>query len=681
MSVSKLHQVELILEKLLSGARNEKLKDCSSKVKPIDQRMEASKTIMTKQLPGSCKEMNLFRALQLTAKDNANAIKRLQMVEDMKNLGDDALKDKLNMSRVEKRALEVAEASKAFAQKMVENNERAIRRISRINLTLYGGRAKKEKASLFIQAVWNYKIMRNLKFKVRRKHLIILSQNGYRRWHSIRVANALRIQRWLRHIKWGERQMYVVRAEVRDRMRDKLKREKVTKKLKNHYDKIWDVVNARYQYKHRKLPGVILDEKPEIMGGDDILTPRSKRRKNWAEATGGREELNEIEAAHIVVKFMKGLLEKDAGGFLISQQWYGTWVAKRKPNKEQAIVIIQKIIRTQMERWGGLVKFGKRVSHNNALQKRRMKSKNRGKGGLGLKGARPLHEEVPMNIGNVYCPRFWREGEREQQKKDKMRRKLEEAERIRRERRDREGGKGAEKRKGWETFFATLMRSSTNGMIAKLMETKGGVGVGGGEVEKGGKNLAQRKKERKEEEERVKRAAEQSWQEMVKQRTQVFGDLVGGEGEEGGDGGADALSEKMATMTKSYRNFSVGIVTRGEKVKKEEEEVEEGKEEEEEEGKEGKERNFRKTRKTIKFSDEKDDDDSDGSNVLIVGEKNGGKGEGKGGGILKPKSSFKFQSFDDIMKDLDLDSDEDDELGLKDVGDDDDEENENVFVV
>jgi len=353
LSVSKVHQVELILEKLLSASRSEKLRDCLTKIKPIEQRMLASRTIMQKQLPKGCKDMKLLQGLEEMAKDNTNAIKRLEMVQDIKNMGTEELDKKLTMTRAEKRAREVVEASRAFADKIVENNERAIRRIGRINKALYGGRAKKEKASLFIQAVWNYKIMKNLSSKVRRKHLIILSQSGYRRWHATRVANALRVQGWLRHIKWGERQMYIVRAEVRDRMRDKLKKDKITRKLKNQYDKIWDVVNAKYSYVHKKVPGLILDKKPEILEGDDILTPRSKRRKNWAEATGGREELNEIEAAHVLVKFMKSLLKKDAGGFLFSQQWYGKWVKDRLPNRDQAIVIIQKIVRTQIERWGG----------------------------------------------------------------------------------------------------------------------------------------------------------------------------------------------------------------------------------------------------------------------------------------------------------------------------------------
>ena len=207
-----------------------------------------------------------------------------------------------------------------------------------------------------------------------------------------------------------------VRAEVRSAKREILKSKKVINRLKKDYDKIWDVVNQRYQYKHRKMPGVIFDEKPQILGTDDVLTPRSKRRKNWAEATGGREELNEIEAAHIIVKFMKLTLFKDAGGFLISQQWYGKWVFDRRPNWDQAVLIIQKIIRHQIERWGGGGKFGKRVSHNHELQKRRMKSKNKGRSGIGIADSRPMHPVVPMDIGNVYCSRFYREGEREREK-------------------------------------------------------------------------------------------------------------------------------------------------------------------------------------------------------------------------------------------------------------------------
>jgi len=184
-------------------------------------------------------------------------------------------------------------------------------------------------------------------------------------------------------------------------------------------------------------------------------------------------------------------------------------------------------------------------------------------------------------------------------------------------------------------------------------------------------------------------AAEKSWQEMVKQRTQVFGDLVQGEEETDGTGEVDELSKRMAMMTKSYRAIDVKIVTKDEKerIRKEEEE----KEGEEEEGEirlkmeEDGGRRFRPTRKTIKFSDSKDDEEEkDEGNVLVV---KGGGNKGGAGGILKPKSSFKFQSFDDIMKDLDLDSDSDD-LGLKDIDDDDEDDEgeegngeENVFVV
>jgi hypothetical protein len=59
LSVSKLHQVELMCEKLLTSSRGMKLEECVAKVKPINQRITASRTIMTKQLPKTCNEMKV----------------------------------------------------------------------------------------------------------------------------------------------------------------------------------------------------------------------------------------------------------------------------------------------------------------------------------------------------------------------------------------------------------------------------------------------------------------------------------------------------------------------------------------------------------------------------------------------------------------------------------------------
>ena len=449
-------------------------------------------------------------------------------------------------------------------------------------------------------------------------------------------------------------------------------------RLKKDYDKIWDIVNQRYQYKHRKLPGVILDKKPEILGDDDVLTPRSKRRKNWAEATGGREELNEIEAAHIIVKFMKLTLFKDAGGFLISQQWYGKWVIDRRPNRDQAVIIIQKIVRHQFERWGGLYKFGKRVSHNHELQKRRMKSKNKGQGGMGIADTRPLHPTVPMDIGNVYCSRYFREGEREREKIERIRNKILNADK------QIEMGKRTwtmanKKKSGWDTFFSSMMRNANNRNISLLLmgskavdgvdrrdddgEMRGEVIVGTTANRPAGWRAGVKLVG-------VDKAA-RAWKSLVKDAQQNFGNIV--EGDEGHCGwqhnkDSDPLSLAMANKARTYRALDNDIVSRDE-AKKEEEE----KEEEEEEEKE------RKVRKTIKFADEKavdigDDKDDEGdeedSNIYVVEKKR------------KTRVTFgKFMGLDQ----LNLNDDDDAELGLNDIGDSykdkDDHSDGNVLVI
>jgi hypothetical protein len=238
--------------------------------------------------------------------------------------------------------------------------------------------------------------MKSVAERVHKEHLIISSQARARRWLAYKQVAAMRLQVWYKHTLWSRKQMVKVRAEVRDATRNKKMKEKVSGKIKASYTKVWDVANARYQYKHRKMPGIVLTEKPDILGDDDVLTPRSRRRKNWAEATGGREELNEIEAAHVIEKFMKSLLFKDAGGFLISQQWYGKWKLDQRPGREGCALIIQKIVRHQMQRWGGPEKFGKRVSHNHDLMKRRLKAgRVKGRkagGGLTLANSKPQFE-------------------------------------------------------------------------------------------------------------------------------------------------------------------------------------------------------------------------------------------------------------------------------------------------
>ena len=216
LSVSKLHQVELMLEKLLTAARSMKLAECASKVKPVDQRIHASRTIMTKQLPAKCNEMKLLGNLEATALENSNFIKRLQMIEDKAahEAEHGNLKEMTRMSAAEIRAIEITEASRNLASRMLNNSQMAERRIRRLNKRLYAGRDRQERAALFVQAVWNYSRIRTVGRKVRDRHLIIFAQCGYRRWHACRAVAALRVQRWLRHIKWSEKQMIKVRRSV-----------------------------------------------------------------------------------------------------------------------------------------------------------------------------------------------------------------------------------------------------------------------------------------------------------------------------------------------------------------------------------------------------------------------------------------------------------------------------------
>ncbi|GMH75395.1 hypothetical protein TrLO_g812 [Triparma laevis f. longispina] len=671
LSVSKLHQVELMVEKLLTSSRGMKLEECISKVKPINQRINASRVIMLKQLPKTCNEIKLLRHLEQQSQENENFVKRLKMLDDKKKHEEEhgGHKEMLQLSAAEKKAMEIEESAKHAVNKLLNNAMMAERRISRLNKRLYGGRDKQERAALFVQAVWNYRKIRSIAHNVKEKHLIIFTQNGYRRWHACRWTAAIRIQRWLREFKRYAKEMIKVKAEVRSAKRELLKKQKVGNRLKKDYDKIWDVVNQRYQYKHRKVPGLLLDEKPEILGDDDVLTPRSKRRKNWAEATGGREELNEIEAAHVIVKFMKLTLFKDAGGFLISQQWYGSWVKNKRPSEGGAVVIIQKIVRHQIERWGG--KFGKRVSHNNELQKRRLKSKTGGKGGVGLADARPLHEEVMMDVCVCYCSRFYKEGEREREKAERIRSKL-----LGADKQIREGKRAFKvgKKSGWDTFFSNMMRNANNTQLSLLL-TGGGGGIHKSSVSQ--KSDGWRASVRTV---GVAKAA-RAWKGLVHEASNKFGKAGGGEGGGGWehDKESDPLSRAMAAKVRTYRDLE-SVVEREERVKEEEEEEEEKGEEE------------RKLRKTIKFmadgegsssnalviggggedgengEDDGEDDDSDegGSNVLVLGRKS--------------RVTFgKFMSLDD----LGLDDDEDDDLGLANVDDEDDDDgdNSNVFVI
>ena len=622
LSVSKLYQVELILEKLLTAARKEKLADCTSKITPIDQRMQASRTIMVKQLPRGCSEMKLLASLEEVAKDNANNIKRLKMLSDMNTLGKEELDKLKSMTRAERRALEISQASRAFAGSLLESSERTQRRLYRMNKRLYAGRERKERAALFVQAVWNYRKLKRIAFVVKRNHLITLSQCGYRRWRAIRVANAMRIQRWFKHYLWGEKQLYVVRAELRDRKRDQRKRDKVTRKLKTNFDKIWDVANDRYFYKHRKLPGVILQEKPKVLGKDDVLSPRSKRRRNWAQATGGREELNEIEAAHIIVKFMKLTTWKDAGGFIISQQWYRmtSWLLSKRPSKAQAVVIIQKIIRTQIERWGGLQKFGKRVSHNHHIMKRRLKAKKRGKGGagapMGILGAdsRPLHPEVSMEIGHVYNPKICKEGYKERKKASLIQVKLERAEKIRQRRKEKNSQYSyeTEKRVGWDSFFSQVMKTRQRGSIAKLIEMRNTGGSGFDKVNVSPtirRSHAARKKEILKDEESIKR---EGWESMVKTRAQVFAKLSS-EGASAssyiGENDDIKITVSIAKKVREYRNFGSAIGDEERHAKNKESHVDDN----------NNKNNARRFLKSVKFKD--DDENFTGKDYRDLDEK------------------------------------------------------------
>ncbi len=564
LSVSKLHQVELILEKLLTAARGQKLNECRSKEKPILQRIEASRIIMMKQLPPEAHEFKKLKIVDEKAHEVMNNIKRLELIFSAREKEDgDKTKYKTKKDRLNE---EIHAATKVFAQKVLENTERAERRIERLNNTLHKKRKVEERAALFVQAVWNYRKMKTVAHKVHETSLIINSQNRFRRWKAKRYANALRIQRWLRHIKWSEKQMIKVKAEVRDAKRERIRRKKVGSKLKQDYDKLWDVANQRYMYKHRKLPGIILKEKPSILGDDDVLSPRSRRRKNWAQATGGREDLNEIEAAHVIVKFMRLTLFKDAGGFLISQQWYGKWKLDRRPNKEQATLIIQKIVRTEIERWGGLRKFGKRVSHNNELMKRRMKSRTKGKKAGGMLNSAPQFDVIPLPVDLAYCGQFWRAGERERKRADRIRQKLLNANRgLKKDYVEK-------KRSGWDSFFSNAMRDFEN---VKRFSILTGLAVGGNEIknEKRLSTIAKRisavstKVQALDKVEKGKQHEKKSgWKSMIEDTVIDYKNVIefkraAGEGYEGlarssTDIRRQNLSEAMAERARAYRRIT-----------------------------------------------------------------------------------------------------------------------------
>jgi len=491
LSVSKVHQIELIVEKLRSAVVHREIKESLNKFKPIATRVKAAETTMKKQLKNGSQELKEIKLFVEVLEDAENRVKRMEL--NIKN-EEEALKLSCGdpstasggrgggilqniLTPKQREVLQVKERTKEAAQAMIRNNDLALRRIAQVGKFGRTSRAKEERAALFVQAVWNYRKMKKIHVEIRRIKLIELTQANYRRRHAIKVINAKRIQRWLRWKKDVAIQMVKVNTQLRARRREVAAKNKVGAKVKKKFDKIWDVANERYLYKHKYLPGVVFDQKPQVLGNDDVLTPRSKRRQNWAMATGGREELNEPEAAGVIIKFMKLTFFTDAGGFRISQQWYGSRFKKKRPT--EAVVIIQKIVRTQVERWGGGKRFRERDSHTMKHVQRRFQDEKKKKvkvtNSKVKMGSVPQHlqagfskskapERVGINVTQVYCGSCWRSGERERlatEKKMALRKAA--YDKKKEERRARRGGGrgglGVGESYSFAAFFSNAIKS------------------------------------------------------------------------------------------------------------------------------------------------------------------------------------------------------------------------------
>jgi len=188
---------------------------------------------------------------------------------------------------------------------------------------------------------------------------------------------------------------------------------------------------------------------------------------------------------------MKMTFFVDSGGFRISQQWYGARF-KRKTD-EQAATIVQKIVRTQRERWGGGKRFLERDSHTAKHVQRKFKEVEKKKGkkmNMTVKmGDVPDHLKsgfskskapafVPFPVSFVYCGETFREGERERLALEKrLRLRKEIYDKKKEERRLRRGGARSGLEEGekysFENFFSAAAKSSEDMEAAKIKEEMG----------------------------------------------------------------------------------------------------------------------------------------------------------------------------------------------------------------
>ena len=179
LSVSKIHQIELIVEKLRSAIVHREIKESLNKFKPIATRVRAAETTMKKQLKKGAQELATLRKLTDTFLDAENRVKRMEL--NLKNAEEAArvsAREGSNggpakmlaniLTPKQREVLQIQEKTKEAAQAIINNNDQAMRRIARIGKFGRGNRAVEERAALFVQAVWNYKKMKKIHLAVRR---------------------------------------------------------------------------------------------------------------------------------------------------------------------------------------------------------------------------------------------------------------------------------------------------------------------------------------------------------------------------------------------------------------------------------------------------------------------------------------------------------------------------------
>jgi len=218
LSCSNVHQISLIVEKLRSAGIHKEIKECLNKFKPIYTRVRAADVTMKSQLkPGSAELMELV-SLGVTVTECQNRVKRMELnlinegkensgvggggsgkktllsgiltpkqrelqevTEMSREAGDRAKRVSLvtneceattnpllNHSLVSRASLKMRLVSLGAVKKMVNNSDAAFRRMAMMGKFGKSSRAKEERAALFVQAVWNYKMMKTIGRKVKR---------------------------------------------------------------------------------------------------------------------------------------------------------------------------------------------------------------------------------------------------------------------------------------------------------------------------------------------------------------------------------------------------------------------------------------------------------------------------------------------------------------------------------